>query len=267
MKFSRIDFCFTLVVFFIFLLFLSLLYPNLLKDVKITDWLSLFVNCIIATLAFLGFYYAKDWKQTLTENKALEEGIILKYQVIEEVENSYFKFLPSMLKHQLPDNFRSGFFDDVRTETFFNVFHSIRSELDFARDSLHKVHVSLDKIVFFGWGLCGDKLAELLKVDSSLDELYTLRFQLEKLFNDFSFERNVYFDSASNFPYKKHSKITAKLSDVTVILNDFFEDPQNHKKFNYIVDKMMDIRSSSLSSVKIISNRYGKIHDLIEPKK
>lgn len=268
MKTSKIVICFILwlVAFFIFVLCISLQFPSLLKDVKITDWLSLVVNCVIAALAFCGFYYAKDWKESLTEKNALEEGIVLKYNALEEVNNSYVRFLPSTLKYLTPDYNTDGFFDDVTTEQFFNVLHDISSELDLARDSIYNTHASLDKIAFFGWGLRNDKFMEFSKIDSSLDDLYMLYFQLEKLINDFLSGMGAYFKNGSNFPYIKYSKVKVDVSDATNILNKFFSISQNRKELETIIDDMMEIRSLSLKSIDILMTRHKKIHDLIEPK-
>lgn len=241
--------------------------PKSFQDVKITDWLSFIVNLALALLAFIGFLYAKDWKLTLTESKILDEIISLKYEVIEDVYSCYFKFLPSMLNFHSPEKFDIDFFDEVSSQEFFMAFNEVRTELDSARDSFSKIHASRDKIVFLGWDLLPNKLTALKTIDDELDELYLLRFELEKLINDFLSDKEIYFNSTANYPNIKHTKTLAKQHDVTSSINELFNTPHAHNKFKYIINQMMDLRNSSLKSINTLMSRNEKIHDLVEPIK
>lgn len=64
--------------FLVFIFKISIHFPNSMKDVKITDWLSVAFNFIMALLAIWGVLYARNWRESLTESKALEEAINLR---------------------------------------------------------------------------------------------------------------------------------------------------------------------------------------------
>ena len=210
---------FSLVIGFLFFIFkISIHYPNSMKDVKITDWLSFAFNFIMASLAIWGVLYARNWKESLTESKALEEATNLKYQVIMKVYYAFFTLTPSGIQNYIPDRVNCLYFDDYSTKGLFNSFHDMCSKLDCVRDAIYDLHTSREKLVFFGWEFCTDKKNEFLNVATSVDKLYKLRIELEYIIHTVLSGHGVFYKVDSNFPIDKRNQEEADLNKLIKIL-------------------------------------------------
>lgn len=257
---------FFLVIVFLFFIFkISIHYPNSMKDVKITDWLSVAFNFIMASLAIWGVFYARNWRESLTESKALEEATSLKYKVLMNANRAFFTLTPSGIQHYFPDHENSPVFDDYNTEGLFNSFHDMCNKLDCVRDAIYELNVSREKLVFFGWDFCTDKKNEFIKVVTSVDDLYISRFKLEYIINTVLSDHGMVYNVSFSFPVYKHNREKADLDDLIKILNVNFVTLENLDKFAHILKEIMDIRNSSLNAIKVLRNCNDTIHDLIEP--
>jgi len=265
-KFNVKDYFFAFMVFLIFLFCISLAFPSSHKDVKITDWLSLAFNAALTIVGVKGFYLARNWKQSLTEGRALEEGIQLKYDAFEKYNNVMFGFLPSTLEHQLPNPFHENFFDDKRAINFYASINSIYNDLDELRDAITEIHRVIERLGFFRWDLCEDKLREFLALDKDLDNLYLLSFELDHVFNDFLKTKNMTIHRSNDFPKILYSKNDADIEQARRALNEFFMSSERYIEVKSLVDKMMTIRSQSLNSMKVLLNRHEDIFQLITPR-
>lgn len=257
---------FFLVIAFLFFIFkISIHYPNSMKDVKITDWLSVVFNFIMASLAILGVFYARNWRESLTESKTLEEATSLKYKVLTNANRAFYILTPSGIQNYLPDHKNSPVFDGYNTEGLFNSFHDMCNDLDCVRDAIYELNASRERLVFFGWDLCADKKNEFIKVDKSVDELYKSRFKLEYIINTALSSHGMVYDGSYSFPIYKLNRNKADLDDLIKILNGNFVTSEKLDKFAYILKEIMNIRNSSLNSIKVLKDCTDTIHDLIEP--
>lgn len=257
---------FVLVIIFLFFIFkISIHYPNSMKDVKITDWLSFSFNFIMASLAIWGVFYARNWRESLTESKALEEATNLKYQVIMKANQAFFTLTPSGMQHYIPDHENSPMFDGYNTEGLFNSFHDMCNKLDCVRDAIYDLHVSREKLIFFGWDFCADKKNEFLKIDTSVDKLYILRFKLEHILNAVLSDHGVVYNTDFSSPININNREKADLDSLIEILNANFVSSKSFGEFVHILKEILDIRNSSLNAIKVLRNRNDTIHDLIEP--
>ena len=257
---------FFLVIGFLFFIFkISIHYPNSMKDVKITDWLSVAFNFIMALLAIWGVFYARNWRESLTESKALEEATNLKYKVLMNANQAFFILTPSGIQHYLPDHENSPVFDDYNTEGLFNSLHDMCKKLDCVRDAIYELNVSREKLVFFGWDFCTDTKNEFIKVVKSVDNLYLSRFELEYIINTVLSKHGVVYNDSFGFPVYKHNREKVDLDDLIKILNGDFVTSKKLDEFSHILKEIMDIRNLSLNAIEVLRNCNDTIHDLIEP--
>lgn len=229
--------------FLVFIFKISIHFPNSMKDVKITDWLSVAFNFIMALLAIWGVLYARNWRESLTESKALEEAINLKYQVIMKVYYAFFTLSLSGIKYHIPDRVKGHVFDDYDTKGLFNSFHDMCNKLDCVRDAFFDLQASRERLVFFGWDFCTDKKNEFMKIDTSVDDLYISRIKLEGIINTVLSGHGVFYKAEFSFPRDKRNQENTDLDNLIKILNDNFVTSESFGEFEHILGKVRISRS------------------------
>ncbi|MFK8256910.1 hypothetical protein ACFL9S_03895 [Erwinia sp. AnSW2-5] len=267
MKFKFIDCISVLSVVLIFLFSISATFPSSHKEVKITDWVSVFINILIAYAAIKGVNIARDWKKALTDGKIPEEGHKLKFDTLDKCNESIFKFLPMIFEFQLPSKASDDFFNDKDTIDFFLSYHRFNRDIDNVRDSVYDIHDAIERIRFLGWDFCDDKLVEFDNINHLVDELYVFRFQLDNLMNDFFTSKDIYFKGDREFPTVRYKSDAADIADVKAILNDFFSSKERLSDFKRTLDNMISTRGLFINSLRLLTDRNGRLIDLIMPLK
>lgn len=265
MRLKRVDVYFILVISLIFLFVVLVKFPNVHKDVKLTDWFLVILNAVLAVIATGGFFLAKDWKQTLTEVQARDECNKLKYEYLRRCIDVTYSFYPLGYRLMLPDVFRSDFFDQERALKFYRYMSSIHTQLEDMRVALQEVHASVERLKFWGWMLKPDKLKKYIEVDDLLNDMYLVRFEIDHLINEFFSSKKIIFDGEGDLPKIQFTNDTAEISYATSVLNEFFNEDGVYGEYKLKMDTLLDMRSRTLGLLKDISTQYGSIFDMINP--
>ena len=92
MKFTKIEIWLIALTILVFIFCLSIQFPSMHKDVKITDWVSVFINVSLALFAYKGFLLANSWKDDLTRGDGYKLALEIKDDKLHELRSLSYGF-------------------------------------------------------------------------------------------------------------------------------------------------------------------------------
>lgn len=92
MKFTKIEIWLIALTILVFIYCLSVQFPSMHKDVKLTDWVSVFINIALALFAYKGFLLANSWKDDLTRGDGYKIALEIKDDKLHELRSLLYGF-------------------------------------------------------------------------------------------------------------------------------------------------------------------------------
>ncbi|CTQ20637.1 hypothetical protein BN1007_80446 [Klebsiella variicola] len=204
MKFSKIDYSLFIVTLFIFLFFMSIQFPSMHKDVKITDWLSVIINISLALFAYKGFILANSWKDDLTRGDGYKIALEIKdnklhnlrmlSHLFTNVELAYHCVLNALHNKSANIPVMNITNYDFAINNTKNIGHLIEGMKTCTRD----LEISFRNLNSVGWEVSDVKKEKIQEVISMINDTFPIIFPIFYASQQLLGLANDYYDNQQN---------------------------------------------------------------------
>lgn len=184
MKFTKIEIALIFLTILIFLFSLSIQYPNMLKDVKITDWLSVFINLTLALFAYKGFVLANSWKDDLTRSDGYKLALEIKDDKLHSLRSLIYGFSNFELAHALvagalqDKNAMNPIInktnEDLAKDNIKMIYENIEMMKKYTRD----LDVSFRNLNSVGWEVSQVKKDKIESVIAIINDIFPIAYPI-----------------------------------------------------------------------------------------
>lgn len=184
MKFTKIEIGLIALTVLLFIFSLSVQFPNMHKDVKITDWVSVFINITLALFAYKGFILANSWKDDLTRGDGYKLALEIKDDKLHELRSLLHGFANFELAHAFVVNalqnknttipILNKTNEELAIENTRNIYENIEMMKKCTRD----LEISFRNLNSVGWEVSKTKKDKLDSVIAIIKDIFPIAYPI-----------------------------------------------------------------------------------------
>lgn len=184
MKFTKIEIGLIALTVLLFIFSLSVQFPNMHKDVKITDWVSVFINVILALFAYKGFILANSWKDDLTRGDGYKLALEIKDEKLHDLRSLVHRFPNFELAHTLVVNALQNKNDTIpilnktNEELAIENTQSIYQNIEMMKKYTRDLDISFRNLNSVGWEVSKTKKDKLDSVIAIIKDIFPIAYPI-----------------------------------------------------------------------------------------
>ncbi|PQX80837.1 hypothetical protein [Cronobacter sakazakii] len=184
MRFTKIEIWLIALTILVFIFCLSVQFPSIHKDVKITDWISVFINISLALFAYKGFLLANSWKDDLTRGDGYKLALEIKDDKLHELRSLLYGFSNFEVAHVLAvgalqdKNAMIPVLNKTNEQLAKENFQIIYENIEMMKKCTRELDISFRNLNSVGWEISETKKDKLASVIDVINNIFPIAFPI-----------------------------------------------------------------------------------------
>ncbi|WP_395291771.1 hypothetical protein V1609_15030 [Enterobacter kobei] len=184
MKFTKIEIWLIALTILVFIFCLSAQFPNMHKDVKITDWVSVLINVSLALFAYKGFLLANSWKDDLTRGDGYKLALEIKDDKLHNLRSLIYGFSNFEVAHAFVvgalqnKNAMNPFENKTNEQLAKENTLAIYKNIEMMKKCTRELEISFRNLNSVGWEVSETKKVKLDAVIGVINNIFPIAYPI-----------------------------------------------------------------------------------------